>query len=145
MSGPADTRHRPFGLPEPHGLYDPRREHDACGVGLIANINNIKSHKIITDGLSILRNLEHRGAVGADPKAGDGAGVLLQIPHAFFSPPRRQRLGFVAARAQRLWRRLILFMPREPIYRRGHRAASGGKPRARKVCKDPGLARCAGR
>jgi glutamate synthase (NADPH/NADH) large chain len=57
----------PEGLPEARGLYHPRNEHDACGVGLIANINNIKSHRIIADGLSILKNLEHRGAVGADP------------------------------------------------------------------------------
>ena len=83
----------PEGLPEAHGLYDPRNEHDACGIGLIANIANLKSHKIISDGLSILRNLEHRGAVGADPKAGDGAGILLQIPHDFFQAEAR-RLGF---------------------------------------------------
>ena len=70
----------PEGLPSAHGLYDPRNEHDACGIGLIANINNAKSHRIVSDGLSILRNLEHRGAVGARPRlpaahparAGDG-------------------------------------------------------------------------
>ena len=56
----------PEGMREPHGLYHPRNEHDACGIGLIANINNIKSHRTIDDGLSILKNLEHRGAVGAD-------------------------------------------------------------------------------
>src|SRR5437764_1994222 len=106
---------RPEGLPEPTGLYDPRNEHDACGVGLIANINNIKSHKIITGGLSILRNLEHRGAVGADPKAGDGAGVLLQIPHAFFAA-EAQRLGFSLPSPQH-YGVGYLFMPREPIYR----------------------------
>ena len=55
----------PEGLPAANGLYDPRNEHDACGVGLIANINNLKSHRIVSDGLSILKNLEHRGAVGA--------------------------------------------------------------------------------
>ncbi|MEP4482025.1 MAG: hypothetical protein ABJ367_08250, partial [Alphaproteobacteria bacterium] len=64
------------GLPAAQGLYDPRNEHDACGIGFIANIHNRKSHKIIEDGLRILENLEHRGAVGADPKAGDGAGIL---------------------------------------------------------------------
>jgi glutamate synthase domain-containing protein 1 len=72
----------PEGLPEATGLYDPRREHDACGIGLIANISNEKTHRIIADGLRILRNLEHRGAVGADAKAGDGCGMLIQIPHA---------------------------------------------------------------
>src|SRR5438067_6183276 len=106
---------QPEGLPEAAGLYDPRNEHDACGVGLIANINNIKSHKIITDGLSILKNLEHRGAVGADPKAGDGAGVLLQIPHAFFAA-EAQRLGFSLPSPQH-YGVGYLFMPREPIYR----------------------------
>jgi glutamate synthase (NADPH) large chain len=75
----------PEGLPEASGLYDPRREHDACGIGLIASISNEKSHRIIADGLNILRNLEHRGAVGADARAGDGCGMLIQIPHALFA------------------------------------------------------------
>ena len=69
--------------PEPSGLFDPRREHDACGVGFIANLKGGKSHAIIKDALYILENLEHRGAVGADPLAGDGAGILMQIPHEF--------------------------------------------------------------
>ena len=66
------------------GLYDPSFEHDACGLGFVANIKGIKSHKIIEDGIKILENLEHRGATGADPLVGDGAGMLLQIPHDFF-------------------------------------------------------------
>ena len=65
------------------GLYNPRNEHDACGIGFVANIKNKKSHQIIKDGLSILENLTHRGAVGADPKAGDGCGLLTQIPDEF--------------------------------------------------------------
>ena len=72
-------------LPKPQGLYDPQNEHDSCGVGFIANINGEKSHDIIRYGLQIMCNLEHRGAVGADPLAGDGAGVLVQIPHALFA------------------------------------------------------------
>ncbi|MBN8908526.1 MAG: hypothetical protein J0H99_18335, partial [Rhodospirillales bacterium] len=64
------------------GLYDPRNEHDACGVGFIANIKGRKSHDIITQGLQILLNLDHRGAVGADPLMGDGAGCLIQMPDA---------------------------------------------------------------
>ena len=72
------------GLPERQGLYDPANEHDACGLGFVANIKNVKSHEIVRDGLTILENLEHRGAVGADPKAGDGVGMLIQIPDAFF-------------------------------------------------------------
>ncbi|MBD3271404.1 MAG: glutamate synthase subunit alpha, partial [Elusimicrobia bacterium] len=68
-----------------HGMYDPRYEHDACGVGFVCNIKGIQSHRIIDDSLTVLRRLAHRGAVGADPKTGDGAGLLMQIPHAFFS------------------------------------------------------------
>ena len=66
------------------GLYDPANEHDACGVGFVAHIKGAKSHAIVEQGLQILKNLTHRGAVGADPLAGDGAGILLQIPDAFF-------------------------------------------------------------
>jgi glutamate synthase (NADPH/NADH) large chain len=67
-----------------HGLYDPRNEHDACGVGFIAQMKGVKSHQIVKDGLFMLNNLTHRGAVGADPLMGDGAGVLVQIPDTFF-------------------------------------------------------------
>ena len=70
-------------LPASQGLYNPRNEHDACGIGFVANIKNRKSHEIIEQGLQILVNLRHRGAVGADPLAGDGAGLLIQIPDAF--------------------------------------------------------------
>ena len=68
----------------PAGLYDPRHEHDACGVGFVAHIRGHRSHSIVEQGLKILENLDHRGAVGADPLMGDGAGILLQIPHAFY-------------------------------------------------------------
>ncbi|TCS61612.1 glutamate synthase large subunit [Varunaivibrio sulfuroxidans] len=71
-------------LPHKQGLYDPANEHDNCGVGFIAHIKNAKSHEIVRQGLQILVNLDHRGAVGADAMAGDGAGILIQIPHAFF-------------------------------------------------------------
>ncbi|MEN8107972.1 MAG: glutamate synthase large subunit [Pseudomonadota bacterium] len=70
-------------LPPRQGLYDPANEHDACGVGFVANVKGHKSHDIIRQGLQILENLTHRGAVGADPLAGDGAGILMQIPDAF--------------------------------------------------------------
>jgi glutamate synthase (NADPH/NADH) large chain len=72
------------GRPAAQGLYDPRNEHDACGVGFIANMKNVKSHAVIEDGLRMLENLTHRGAVGADPLMGDGAGLLVQIPDRFF-------------------------------------------------------------
>ncbi|MEQ1555182.1 MAG: glutamate synthase subunit alpha, partial [Gallionella sp.] len=65
------------------GLYDPRQERDACGVGFVAHIKGKKSHEMVSQGLKILENLTHRGAVGADPLAGDGAGILLQVPDAF--------------------------------------------------------------
>src|SRR3569623_2139003 len=71
--------------PEAFGLFDPVREHDACGVGFIVNLKNTPSHKIVTNGLDILEYLVHRGAVDADPLMGDGAVRLVQIPHAVFS------------------------------------------------------------
>ncbi|MBM3561835.1 MAG: glutamate synthase large subunit [Alphaproteobacteria bacterium] len=71
-------------LPPAQGLYDPANEHDSCGVGFVANMRNEKSHAIVEMGLQILLNLDHRGAVGADPKLGDGCGILVQIPHDFF-------------------------------------------------------------
>jgi len=70
-------------LPPTQGLYDPANEHDACGVGFVANVKGRKSHEIVQQGLRILENLTHRGAVGADPHAGDGAGLLMQIPDEF--------------------------------------------------------------
>ncbi|MGB3381355.1 MAG: glutamate synthase-related protein [Rhodanobacter sp.] len=70
--------------PRAQGLYDPRHEHDACGVGFVAHIKGRKSHQIIAQGLSILRNLDHRGAVGADPLMGDGAGILIQLPDQLY-------------------------------------------------------------
>src|SRR5579884_2694010 len=73
------------GLPPKQGLYDPANERDACGIGFVVNINGEKSHDIIQKGLQILINLTHRGACGCDPETGDGAGILIQIPHAFFA------------------------------------------------------------
>ncbi len=67
------------------GLYDPSFEHDACGVGFIANIDGSRTHGIVSDGIAIIRNLVHRGAVGGDQKTGDGAGILFHVPHAFFA------------------------------------------------------------
>ena len=81
------------GTPPARGLYDPALDKDSCGVGFIANIKGRKSHQIVADALTILLNLEHRGAVGADPRAGDGAGILTQIPHKFFAK-KAAELGF---------------------------------------------------
>ncbi|MEB3195975.1 MAG: glutamate synthase-related protein [Candidatus Sericytochromatia bacterium] len=102
-------------LPAPQGLYDGLHEHDACGVGFIADIKGRKSHALVQQGLTILRNLTHRGAVGADPKASDGAGILIQVPDAFLRaematqgvalpPPGQYGVGMV-------------FLPREPASR----------------------------
>src|SRR5262249_14522722 len=75
------------------GLYDPRNEHDSCGVGFVVNIKGRKSHDIIRRGLQILVNLDHRGAVGADPLVGDGAGCMIQIPDALLRQWTEER-GF---------------------------------------------------
>jgi len=77
-------KYRTAGLPPKQGLYDPANEKDNCGVGFIAHVKGEKSHDIVLKGLEILDNLTHRGAVGADPRTGDGAGILMQIPHDFF-------------------------------------------------------------
>jgi glutamate synthase (ferredoxin) len=73
-----------YGLPKKQGLYDPALEHDACGMGFVVNIKGEKSHDIIDEALTVLENLSHRGASGADENTGDGAGILIQIPHDFF-------------------------------------------------------------
>src|SRR5437764_11148106 len=115
-SKPAEQEREHDGRPPAEGLYDPSLEKDSCGVGFIANIKGKKSHQIVFDALNILCNLEHRGAVGADPRAGDGAGILVQIPHAFFArkaaeigfklpPPGDYAVG-------------ALFMPRETAWRK---------------------------
>src|SRR5207302_6248012 len=103
------------GLPVAHGLYDPALEKDSCGVGFIADIKGKASHQLIEDGLAILCNLEHRGAVGADPRAGDGAGILVQIPHKFFVK-KTERLGFHLPKSGE-YAVGVLFMPRDPDWR----------------------------
>jgi len=74
---------QPNGLPPKQGLYDPQFEHDACGVGFVVNVNGKKSHEIVQQALQVLRNLDHRGASGSEVNTGDGAGLLIQVPHAF--------------------------------------------------------------
>src|SRR3954453_16912458 len=71
-------------FPAAQGLYHPSQEHDACGLGFIVNIAGKPSHDIVLKGLQILTSLEHRGACGCDEETGDGAGILIQIPHQFF-------------------------------------------------------------
>ena len=80
-------------IPKAQGLYDPAHEHDACGVGFVVNIKGERSHDIVGKGLQVLKNLTHRGACGCDPRTGDGAGILVQIPHEFFAR-ETAKLGF---------------------------------------------------
>src|SRR5436190_10517040 len=100
-----------MGLPPKQGLYDPEFERDSCGVGFVANLKGVKSHAIVEQGLQILVNLAHRGACGCDPETGDGAGILIQIPHDFFRAERelpdpcRYAVG-------------MIFLPRDPVERR---------------------------
>ncbi|HUH63729.1 MAG TPA: glutamate synthase large subunit [Terracidiphilus sp.] len=79
------SSHHRSGIPPAQGLYHPEHEHDACGMGLVASIRGEKSHQIIRKGIEVLINLTHRGACGCDPETGDGAGILIQIPHLFFA------------------------------------------------------------
>ena len=76
MASAADTRNQ--------GLYDSRFEHDACGVGFVADLSGRRTHHTVAQALTVLRNLDHRGAKGSDPDTGDGAGILTQIPDSFF-------------------------------------------------------------
>ena len=103
--------------PGAQGLYDPRNEHDSCGVGFIANLKNEKSHRIVRSGLEIVQNLTHRGAVGADPLMGDGAGMLVQIPHRFFCDERSGSASRSARPAS--YAVGFLFLPQDPEVRAG--------------------------
>ena len=115
------------------GLYSPELEHDACGIGFIADLKARKSHELIADGLKILANLEHRGAVGADPLCGDGAGILIQIPHDFFAA-EADAARLRAARAWALRRRPACSCPQIPEWR-----ANACEAIVEKVLRDEGL------
>ncbi len=104
-----------FAPPGRQGLYDPANEHDACGLGFIAHIKGQKSHAIINQGLSILKNLTHRGATGADPLQGDGAGIMIQLPDAFLRRAcGRQGLTLPAIGQYGVG---MVFLPKEPASR----------------------------
>ena len=118
------------GVPEAQGLYDPALDKDACGVGFVADIKGRKSHKLVQDGLQILCNLEHRGATGADPRMGDGAGILVQIPHKFFAKkaaelgftlpgPGKYAVGYLFMPTDNNWRQIIRDIYAEVIAREG--------------------------
>jgi glutamate synthase (NADPH) large chain len=97
------------------GLYDPRNEHDSCGVGFVVNIKGRKSHDIIAQGLKILENLDHRGAVGADPLVGDGAGILIQMPDALLNDWARAKGKSLPAAGR--YAVAMCFLPRDPAAR----------------------------
>ena len=97
------------------GLYDPRNEHDSCGVGFVVNIKGRKSHDIIAQGLKILENLDHRGAVGADPLVGDGAGCLIQMPDALLNDWARVHGKSLPAAGR--YAVAMCFLPRDPLAR----------------------------
>src|SRR5258705_5439421 len=99
------------GLPPKQGLYDPRFEHDACGVGFVVHIKGEKSHEIVEQALTVLENLDHRGACGCEENTGDGAGILMQIPHVFFQDACGG-LGFLLPRP-RHYGVGMLFLPPE--------------------------------
>jgi glutamate synthase (ferredoxin) len=103
------------GPPPAQGLYDPRCEHDACGVGFVVDIKGRRSHTIVRQALRVLMNLLHRGACGCEANTGDGAGVLLQVPDKFL---RREcdRLGF-ALPPPRAYGCGLVFLPRDPEQR----------------------------
>ncbi|MDR0852255.1 MAG: glutamate synthase large subunit [Clostridiales Family XIII bacterium] len=82
--GSMEDRRLEFRKAHEQGLYDPKYEHDACGIGMIVNIDGRKTHKLIDDAVEVLKNMAHRGGLGSEPETGDGAGILLQIPHEFF-------------------------------------------------------------
>src|ERR1700689_5130565 len=106
----------PFaGLPKAQGMYRPENEHDACGLGFVANIEGQKSHDIVLKGIQILVNLTHRGACGCDPETGDGAGILIDIPHQFLAR-ECAKLGFVLPEAG-MYGVGMMFLPVEPAQR----------------------------
>ena len=99
--------------PQADGLYDPRYEHDACGVAMVARLDNVPGHDVVVKALEALDNLEHRGAEGADIRTGDGAGLLLQLPHRFF----RATVDFELPEPGR-YGVCVCFLPRDEIHRR---------------------------
>jgi glutamate synthase (NADPH/NADH) large chain len=108
-------------LPPAQGLYDPRFEHDACGIGFVATLDRTASHAVVSQALEILANLTHRGAAGCDPCTGDGAGILLQIPHAFYASPDKGVRGFTLPNPGEYAVAMCFFAP-EPARRRRQEA-----------------------
>ena len=106
----------PFGAPEAHGLYDPQFEHENCGVGFVAHIKGQRSHQIIEDAATILRNMDHRGACGCESNTGDGAGMLTALPHTFLQRVAREQLGLTLPQPGH-YAAGIVFLPQDPQQR----------------------------
>jgi glutamate synthase (ferredoxin) len=114
-SNPSSPTQSP-GRPAKQGLYDPWFEHDACGVGFVADMHGRKSHQILQQGLQVLTNLDHRGAAGSEPNTGDGAGVLLQMPHKFLAEAAKKARFNLPGPGE--YGCGIIFLPRNPAVRR---------------------------
>src|ERR1035437_4300585 len=104
------------GRPGKQGLYDPWFQHEACGVGFVVDLHGRKSHQILQQALQVLTNLDHRGAAGSEPNTGDGAGVLLQLPHKFFAEISKKARITLPAPGQ--YGAGLIFLPRNPTIRR---------------------------
>src|SRR5689334_18029498 len=104
------------GCTDTAGLYDPRFEHEACGLGALVRLDGRPDHELIERALAALRNLEHRGATGADPETGDGAGLMTQLPHRLLRDAFRQELGHELPAAGGYATGLV-FLPRDPALR----------------------------
>ncbi|MGH8295785.1 MAG: glutamate synthase large subunit, partial [Steroidobacteraceae bacterium] len=114
---PGARRHPPHLPPGKQGLYDPRLEHEACGVGFVVDVKGRKSHRILEQAIQVLRNLDHRGACGCEANTGDGAGVLIQMPHAYFQHvARKDRLFSLPGPGE--YASGLVFLPRNPTRRR---------------------------
>src|SRR5689334_13593502 len=104
-------------FPEPQGLYDPQNESDSCGVAMIADIQGRSSHEIVADGLVALEHLEHRGAAGAEPNSGDGAGILIQLPVELFRAVVDFELPPPAPNGTNTFAAGTCFLPQDPAAR----------------------------
>jgi glutamate synthase (NADPH) large chain len=113
---PTGAPRRSPGQPAKQGLYDPWFEHDACGVGFVVDMHGRKSHQILADALQVLCNLDHRGASGAEINTGDGAGVLIQMPHAFFVEACKSTRIVLPGQGE--YGCGLVFLPRNPTIRR---------------------------
>jgi glutamate synthase (ferredoxin) len=116
-----DKGQAPMGAPPKQGLYDPQFEHDSCGVGFVVHMKGRKSHQLVTDALQILVNLDHRGACGCEANTGDGAGILMQVPHEFLAAAAG-KLGFKLP-APGQYGVGMLFMPKNPAEREAVKTA----------------------